>query len=212
VIDVQHQVNSVRRTVGNRTLEAGEARVITISQSYPTDADDLWDACTSADRLRRWFMPVSGDLTVGGTYQLERNAGGTIQTCEPPRRFTATWEYGGNVSWIELRIIEEGDDRARMELDHIAHVDDDMWPQFGPGAVGLGWDLALVGLAIHTATKAAIPPDFENQWVPSEDGKRFIRLAGEEWYRAQVTWGDDPAVARSAADNTIAAYLGEQQN
>jgi hypothetical protein len=37
VIDVDHHVNAVRRTVGNRTLEEGEVRVITISRSYPTD-------------------------------------------------------------------------------------------------------------------------------------------------------------------------------
>jgi len=23
------------------------------------------------------------------------------------------------------------------------------WPEFGPGATGIGWDTALVGLAIH---------------------------------------------------------------
>ena len=42
----------------------------------------------------------------------------------------------------------EGPDRARVELEHIAHVEEH-WEQFGPGAVGIGWDLGLVGLAIH---------------------------------------------------------------
>jgi hypothetical protein len=46
MIDVNHQINAVRRAVGTRVLEAGEARVVTVSQSYPTDAADLWDACT----------------------------------------------------------------------------------------------------------------------------------------------------------------------
>ena len=47
MIDVTQQINTVRRTVGTRTLDAGEARVVTISQSYDTDAADLWDACTN---------------------------------------------------------------------------------------------------------------------------------------------------------------------
>ena len=108
MIDVTQQINTVRRTVGTRTLEAGEARVVTISQSYDTDAADLWDACTNIERIPRWFLPVTGDLRVGGQYQLEGNANGTILTCDPPREFTATWECGGDVSWIEVRITGEG--------------------------------------------------------------------------------------------------------
>jgi uncharacterized protein YndB with AHSA1/START domain len=70
-IDVNHQINAVRRTVGTRVLEAGEAKVVTVSQSYPTDPDDLWDACTNIERIPRWFLPISGELRVGGKYQLE---------------------------------------------------------------------------------------------------------------------------------------------
>ena len=108
MIDVDHQINAVRRTVGDRTLEAGEARVVTISQSYDTDAADLWDACTNIDRIPRWFLPITGDLRVGGHYQLDGNANGTILTCDPPREFTATWECGDDVSWIEVRIARRG--------------------------------------------------------------------------------------------------------
>ena len=100
MVDVNHQISAVRRTVGTRVLEAGEAQLVALSQSYPTGAEDLWDACTNIERLPRWFLPITGDLKVGGQYQLEGNANGTILTCDPPREFTATWEYGGNVSWI----------------------------------------------------------------------------------------------------------------
>jgi hypothetical protein len=59
VIDVQHQLNAVRRTVGTRTFQAREARVVTVSQTYDTNAEDLWDACTNAERIPRWFLPVT---------------------------------------------------------------------------------------------------------------------------------------------------------
>ena len=117
MIDVTQQINTVRRTVGTRTLEAGEARVVTISQSYDTDAADLWDACTNIERIPRWFLPVAGDLQVGGQYQLEGNANGTILTCDPPRAFTSTWECGGDVSWIEVQITSEGSHRSRFDCN-----------------------------------------------------------------------------------------------
>ena len=35
MIDVTHRISAVARTVGTRTLEAGEARVVTVARSYP---------------------------------------------------------------------------------------------------------------------------------------------------------------------------------
>ena len=104
MIDVIHQINAVRRTVGNRVFEAREARSITVSQVYDSDLEYVWDACTNADRIRRWFLPVSGELRLGGRYQLEGHAGGEIQRCDPPKGFAATWESGGQISWITLVI------------------------------------------------------------------------------------------------------------
>ena len=80
---------------------------------------------TNPERIRRWFLPVSGDLSEGGHYQLESNAGGTISHCEKPRGFAATWEYDEDVSWIEVRLTPEGDGRTRLELEHVAHVADE---------------------------------------------------------------------------------------
>jgi hypothetical protein len=61
--------------------------VLTVSQTYEGTLDDLWDACTNPKRIPRWFLPVSGDLRVGGRYQLEGNASGTIERCDPPNSF-----------------------------------------------------------------------------------------------------------------------------
>ena len=46
----------------------------------------MWDAVTSAERIPRWFLPISGDLRLGGRYQLEGNAGGEVLECAPPAR------------------------------------------------------------------------------------------------------------------------------
>lgn len=211
-IDVDHQINSVQRKLANRTIDAGDAHVVTITQCYDTDQDDLWDAVTDIERIPRWLMPISGQLTVGGSYQLHGNANGTILTCDPPTNFTATWEYGGNVSWIDVSVTGEEPGRSRLVVEHIAVVGDDTWRQFGPGAVGIGWDSMLLGLALHLATGESIDPDFGEQWATTVEGLRFLRLSGEAWFTANVAAGTDAAVAREAADRCLAAYTGEQPN
>ena len=160
MIDVAHEINSAQRQVGGRTLEAGEARTVTVKRVYETELEDLWDACTNPERIPRWFLPVSGDLEPGGRYQLQGNASGTIERCDPPRGFFATWEFQGEITWIELRLTPEPAGGTRFELEHIAHVDDERWAEFGPGAVGIGWDLSLMGLGLH------LPPAV-SRWIPT---------------------------------------------
>ena len=165
---------------------------------------------TNIERIPRWFLPISGDLKVGGSYQLEGHASGTILTCDPPGNFTATWESGGNVSWIDVSISSDGPDRAQLVVEHVVDVDDENWREFGPGAVGMGWDSMLLGLAIHLGTGESIDPSFGQQWMGTEDGRRFLTLSGEEWYAANVASGEDPATARVLTDRCIKAYLGEE--
>ncbi|AIY48951.1 SRPBCC family protein [Mycolicibacterium fortuitum] len=210
MIDVQHQLNSVRRSVGRTTFEAREARVVSVSQTYDTDAADLWDACTSIDRIPRWFLPISGDLQVGGRFQFEGNASGEVLTCEPPRSFTTTWESMGATSWVEVTITEAGEGRATFTLDHIMHSgdDDEFWMQFGPGAVGVGWDSGLLGLAGYLGSGARITPEEGAAWAAGEEGRGFMTAASELWYQADLAAGADPAQARAAADRTAAAYTG----
>ncbi|HEX7097674.1 MAG TPA: SRPBCC family protein [Acidimicrobiia bacterium] len=207
-LDVAHHISEVSRTVGTRTLESGEARVLTASRVYPTDVDDLWDAVTNPDRIARWFLPVSGDLRVGGRYSLQGNADGTIEECEPPNRFAATWEFGGQVSWIEVRIEEEDDGQARFTLEHVAHVDDDMWTQFGPGAVGVGWDGALMGLALHVSNNEAAKPTDLEAWAASDEGRAFYGASSAAWRDASIAAGTDPAEAEAAAQRTTSFYTG----
>ncbi len=208
-IDVDHQINAVGRIVGKRTIDAGAAHVVTIKQCYDTDQDDLWDAVTNIERIPRWLMPISGDLTVGGTYQLHGNASGTILACDPPKSFTATWEYGGNTSWIEVNVAGRSGDRSELVIEHIAVVGDEMSLQFGPGAVGIGWDSMVLGLALHLSTGQAIDPDFGVQWVSTDEGRRFLASSNEAWYQANIASGADPATAREAADRCLKAYYGE---
>ena len=82
------------------------ARAVTLSRVYESANEDLWDALTNAERIPRWFLPVSGNLVPGGRYQLEGNAGGLIMACDRLSHFALTWEFGEDVSWLEDAFFE----------------------------------------------------------------------------------------------------------
>ena len=209
MIDVSSHISTVERRVGTRTLAAGEARTVTIARVFDTSPEDLWDACTDPARISRWFLPVSGDLRLGGRYAFEGNASGTIERCEPPARVDATWEFGGQTSWVELRLTPEPDGRTRFALDHTAHVDDALWAQYGPGAVGIGWDHGVLGLTLHLADAAQPERAAVEAWQASDEGRAFVRLASERWAEASIAAGTDPAEARDAAARVTDAYTGQ---
>jgi uncharacterized protein YndB with AHSA1/START domain len=206
-IDVASQIGAITRSVDARDHNGRHARVITASRTYDTTIEDLWDALTSAERIPRWFLPIEGELRLGGRYQLKGNAGGEITRCEPPRQLSVTWEYGGDVSWVTVTLSSDAD-RAHLELEHIAHVPDDRWNQFGPGAVGVGWDMTLLGLDRHLAG-AMSDPKAGMAWMVSDQGKDFVRRSSDDWGRASIASGTDEAAASAAAARTTAAYTGE---
>jgi hypothetical protein len=207
--DVTHQTETVARHVGTRVLPDGaEAQVVGVSQVYAGDVEDVWDAVTSAERIPRWFLPVSGDLRVGGRYRLEGNAEGEVLTCDAPTAFSLTWEFGGDVSWVEVELTPVDGGRTRLELRHIARPSPH-WETFGPGAVGIGWDSGLHGLALHLASGGeAVDHAAAAAWLASDEGVAFLTASSEGWFAADVARGTDPAVARAAADRTLAAYTG----
>lgn len=210
MIDVMHEINAVQRQVGRRVLDAGQARTVTVIRTYHAPVEDVWDACTNPERIPRWFLPVSGELRVGGRFQLEGNAAGVIERCDPPTAFAATWEFGGDVTWIEVRLSPAANGRTRLELEHIAHVDDERWLQFGPGAVGVGWELGLMGLGLHLASGQQVDPAEFAAWSASADGKQCMSLSSQRWGDASVAGGTDASEAQAAADRTTAFYTGDE--
>lgn len=218
MVDIQKQLVAVERGLSTEDVEGAPSYVQSISQDYPSGIQDVWDAVTSADRIARWFLPISGDLRIGGRYQLEGNAGGEILGCAPPvdgrAEYRVTWEYGGGVTWLTVSLNEVDAGTTRLRLEHAAHTADvpaEMWDVFGPGATGVGWDQGLLGLALHLgAVEGAIDPTEAEAWQLSAEGKAFSRAAADGWAKAHVAAGADPAVAAQAADATYGFYTGQQ--
>ena len=200
------------RRVENREHLGQPALVAVAIRTYATTVEDLWEAITTPERLSRWFLPVEGDLRLGGRYQLKGNAGGTITRCERPGALDLTWEFMGGTSWVNLRLAPDRD-HARLTLEHIAPksgIGEEHLKKYGPGAVGIGWDLGLYGLERHLVHPEA-PLDHEavEAWTKSPEGKAFMRASGEAWGAAHAASGEDPGEARAKAERTLAAYLGE---
>lgn len=206
--DIARLIGAVTREVRNESYQGRDAKIVVASRTYDTGIEDLWDAITNPERIPRWFMPIEGELKLGGKYQLKGNAGGTITRCEPPRALAVTWEFGPGVSWVEVSLREEGE-RTHLELRHIAHPEAH-WEQFGPGAVGIGWELGLMGLDRHIANpSAARPPEGDESWMASPDAKHFIRLSAEGWGNADIAGGAAAAHALESAERTRKFYSGE---
>jgi uncharacterized protein YndB with AHSA1/START domain len=199
------------RAVRNVEHEGQPARAVEGSRVYSTGTEDLWDALTNPERIPRWFLPISGDLKLGGRYQFEGNAGGTITRCDPPEALEATWEFGGNVSWVSLRLASEGDG-ARLTLVHTMLKDEaseEHWKTYGPGATGVGWDLSFLGLDLYLASGGTDVTKGGEAWMVSDEGKAFMRASANAWGDAHAAGGEDAEVARAMAARTASFYTGE---
>jgi uncharacterized protein YndB with AHSA1/START domain len=200
----------VERKVASLEWQGKPARVVVAVRRYPTSVEDLWNAITDPERIARWFMPISGDLRLGGRYQLQGKAGGLIDRCEPPRILAVTWEFNGGMSWVNSTLAADGEGQAGLTLEHIAHEDEGsqaFWDQYGPGAVGVGWDLGLMGLARHLET-GGDPLPREEEFLLTPNGRTFAAISSDGWRAASVAFGTDTAAAKAAADRTTAFYTG----
>jgi uncharacterized protein YndB with AHSA1/START domain len=197
---------AVRATGGGGDSDT-VTRTVVVRRAFPAPIEDVWDACTTAERIGRWLMPVSGDLRLGGTYQLEGNAGGKILSCEPPRLLRVTWVMGeGPASEVEFRLSPGDGQETVLELAHTAVVDPEFWTKYGPGAVGVGWDLALLGLFLYLSTGRDRPED-PAAWAANPDAREFITRSSEAWGVASSQAGTPEAAAAAAAAETTAFYL-----
>lgn len=206
--EIIDQISQAHRAVraGGGDGGDGASRAVLVRRAYPARIEDVWDACTTAERIGRWLMPVSGDLRLGGKYQLDGNAGGEILRCEPPRLLRVTWIMGeGAVSEVEVRLTPGDGTQTVFELEHTGIADPALWARYGPGAVGVGWDLALLGLFLYLSSGQSRPEDLA-AWSASPEAREFIARSSQAWGAAFRESGASEAEAAAAAAETTAFY------
>ncbi len=205
--DPETHIDATTRTVTPHDRDGKPVAHVTVSRTFDTRIDDLWDAVTNPDRLPSWFTNVTGDLQLNGRYHVQDNASGTITTCEPQSHIALTWEFAGDTSWVELQFANEAPDQTRLTLTHTSILSD-FWDTYGPGATGVGWEMAFLGLALYTSDPNFEKPD-EMEFATSPEGIAFITGSSNAWAKAAINAGTDPEKAQSAANQTTAFYTGQ---
>ncbi len=195
----------------NRKVEKGEREgqqtYVMISESiYNTDVNDLWDAITNKERLPHWFGQVDGDLRLDGCFQIKNNASGTITQCEYLKGFELTWEYASDVSWVKAKLSIIQPDKTQLYVEHQSSAKGKHFEVYGPGAVGVGWDLWITFLNHHIITAGSV----DETALPTPEGKNFISNSAQSWGEATAKAGYDREWAFSSAKSTEKFYLGEE--
>jgi uncharacterized protein YndB with AHSA1/START domain len=201
MIDILNQLKAIHREVAKRPAGDGEVISVLVRREYDAAVDDVWDAVTDPVRVRRWFMPLSGDLRTGGTFQLEGNAGGEILHCEPPRRLRVT--FGGPESVVELRLTPQGDGQTALELEHTVPI---AMAGSGAGAlwVGPGWDGAFLALDLFVHDVVADDPVAA---ASSPEAVEFSRQSVHAWVAAIESSGTASAEEIAAATEVSLAQF-----
>jgi uncharacterized protein YndB with AHSA1/START domain len=210
-MDFTEAFGATFRKVGESERDGKPTRIVRASRTYPTSQQDLWSALTEKERICRWFSDVSGDFESGGYYTIKDNADGKITTCEPPRKLILTWEFASNVSWVSVTV-EEVKDGALLTLEHEMPTDpgsEAHWAQYGPGATGVGWDMAFIGLDVHLSADGQSLLDAGVAWAEGVHGKATLRKWAEQWGEAHVKAGASAKTANDMAERTAGFYTGE---
>jgi len=194
VIDIRAQLDAIRREVST----SGESVSVHLTRSYDSPVEEVWDAITEPERIARWLYPISGDLRVGGSFQLEGNAGGDILECEPPNRLKVT--FGGPTSHVELRLTSNASGDTVFDLEHTVPLE---MAGSGAGAlfVGPGWDGALMSLGLYLQGHVAEDPVAA---ASSPEALEFSKQSVDVWTEVVDASGtatpDQVAVAQFAPE------------
>jgi uncharacterized protein YndB with AHSA1/START domain len=94
---------------------------VRVEDLYDTDIDDLWQACTTPERLARWIARVDGEMWIGGMIHAVFTSSWTglarIEACDAPHHLLVTTEPGTpDEGQIEAWLAEEGS-RTRLVVE-----------------------------------------------------------------------------------------------
>lgn len=210
-MDFNKALGATFRQVSSGERNGSPTHVVRASRSYPTTPVDLWSALTDRECVQRWFAIVTGDFKHGGRFSIEGNADGDIVACEPPRLLALTWEFGGNTSWVSVTI-EKSDEGALLTLEHEHPANNKSqahWDQYGPGATGVGWELAMLGLNMHLSGDGKSSVEAGAKWAEGSTDKATLRAWSEAWGKAHTEAGADTQTAMDIAERTARFYTAE---
>ena len=130
---------------------------VRVEDLYDTDIDDLWQACTTPERLGRWIAHVDGDLRAGGTVRIVFTSTWTgavrIEVCEAPHHLLLTSAPGtDDEGQIEAWLTEEGS-KTRLVVEERG------LPMKGLPFHASGWRVHLEDLGRSLETQGPVHPE-----------------------------------------------------
>ena len=108
-----------------------------------------------------------------------------------------------------MRFSSAGEDRTLLELEHAAVVDDEWWATYGPGAVGVGWDLTLLGLAMHLDDGSTI--EDRDAWYATPEAREFMTRSAQGVGRRDVDSRCDAGGGGRRRRGTTSAYVPDPE-
>ncbi len=182
----------VQRSLRDRGIAQGAARAAVLRRRYEGSIEDVWDAITTADRIDRFFLPVSGDLREGGTYAFEGQASGKILVCDAPHLLRVEWVPPGcrdDGDQVEVRLSPDGPDATWLELEHasvadVFHFDPDA-ETYSPA---LGWEGPLHFLGEYL--RGVLPDRPSVEWYEFDEAeeRRLAKSRAPEWAIAKAEY------------------------
>lgn len=132
---------------------------VRVEDVYDTDIDDLWQACTTPERLARWIAVVSGAPRQGETVEVVFSStwSGTarIDACDAPHHLLLTMQAGTEEeTQIEAWLTPEGSGTRLVVEERGLPVDSLHY-------YGAGWQVHLEDLGRSLATHR---PAHEDGW------------------------------------------------
>jgi uncharacterized protein YndB with AHSA1/START domain len=108
-------------TIGTMRALDEKLGAVRVEDVYDTDIDDLWEACTTPERLARWIGQVSGDLRTGGTiyaaFTSSWDGPARVEICDRPHHLLLRMEPGTeDETAVEGWLTAEGE-RTRLVVE-----------------------------------------------------------------------------------------------
>lgn len=199
--EIDRRTSGTFRQVSEKEKQCAVVLERTVMESVPT----VWAALTEPDRLARWYGPVEGTVASGSTVRFPRSgAEATIEICDHHRFFNLAWDpqNDGGLVQVSLTKVQEG---TVLTLRHTLPRNQH-WDQYGPAAVGLGWDGMLLALSFYLQGDDRLAPEDQQAFSAGEEGRAFTKRSAEAWKDAHVKAGADELKAEQAARQSYEAY------
>jgi uncharacterized protein YndB with AHSA1/START domain len=171
------------RTIATMRALDDTRGAVRVEDVYDTDIQDLWQACTTPERLSRWICQVTGDLRVGATVDAVFTSTWSgpvrVDSCDAPHHLLVTTQPGTDEEGqIEAWLTEEGPGTRLV-------VEDRSIPLEELHFHGAGWQVHLEDLATSLASGgSAHPSGWSEQTPASAWHRRWTELTPE--YRNQA--------------------------